>query len=215
MSNLSVISEDITQLYKPVTALASDCIFVHSCKFCRLDPKIKEEAHELYEKSKSYSRVKEYLNELKLQDDSGVIEFNVPNIRTHILSHYLAQENLVRTRAYIERLESRVNIRMTRAKRLEVQLAILDEKLLNWASREHSSLGEQTKIDDMVIKISKEIRETITALSAEESDLSTARLVIARMTEIFANKMSGINDPKIKSFMVQVVQELDSQKLLT
>jgi len=197
-----VKADSIAELYKPVIVQESDVIVDVRCKFCKLPDDLKEEAHNLFEQCKSFTRVMEFIN-------SKGYDFNVPNVRSHIDGHYMATEHWIRTRAYVERLQSAMNVKMSRVKRLEMQLAILDSKFLKYASMELNSLTSQTKIDDLLLKFAREIQNVLSLLKQEEDGIDLVRGFVSKVRDTFAAKLNSNTDPNVKNILIGMVKEFE------
>ena len=177
-----------------------DQILELRCKFCKHE--LRQEAEQLWERVKKFFPVVEFFHK------KGYTDMTLKNVRNHIRSHYLRQEQVIMRRHYAERLLPAINHKISKLKRIETFLAILEDKAWKYASIEHEDLAKDMKYGDMVIKISKEVTSLLKLQAEIEGDVKPVAIVVERFQQIILNTMSKIDDPKIKMEMGKELEAL-------
>ena len=199
-------SEELEPYFELINKLdEDDHVFDPRCKFCK--SKLREEGEAEWERRRVFSAVVEFF---KKHGEN----MNINNIRNHIRGHYIRQEQLVRRRHYSDHILSVLNHKITKARRIEYLLTILQDKVLKYASLEHENEDRSIKSDDMMVKIVKEITNLLKIQSEIEGELKPVQIFASRVQQVFVSALNKIEDPQVKMAMVKELETLQEANLI-
>jgi hypothetical protein len=198
--SIDVCDENLTSYFDSLITLdKDDRVFDGRCKFCKSP--IREEGELEWEQKRSFKSLVEFF---KKNGES----MSVNNVRNHIRTHYMKQEQMIMRRHYSERMLVALNHKINKLKKVELLLAMLEDKIWKYASFDHEDEFKSLKCDEMMIKIAKEMSSLLKIQAELEGDLKPVQIVVDRFQNIFVNVMSKIDDPKLKMEMTKELEEL-------
>ena len=101
-----------------------------------------------------------------------------------------------------------LNHKISKKKRIEVLLAMLEDKAFKYASLEHENEDKAIKHDDMLLKTIKEMVNLIKMQAELDGELKPVQVVVEKVQGIFVDFMSRIKDPQLRSDMVKKLEVL-------
>lgn len=178
------------------------------CKFCKSPNRIDGELE--YERSKNMKVVMDFMN-----SKEGAGSYNYNNIRIHVRSHYLKQEQLMTRQHYGEHLHAIMKHKFHKMKRIDTLLAMLEDKAWKYAAiADNEDWIKACKNDDMFLKVVKEMSAMLQIQAQLEGEMKPVQIVIERFEQIIVSAIDEITDTKKKMALLKEIEKLKESNII-
>jgi len=201
------VSKTYDSLFKEITKLdKNDIICRANCKFCNHSARF--DAERKYEQGNrtSYTLVVKFFDEYRKQHPEAPV-MNVPNVRDHILHHYLQQEKKMWMREYSGRLTELMNYKISEDREFEMLAATLELKLHEIASDPTLDTLKQADTMTKIIKSKLDVKAMQHRLRGEMDGVS---MLTENLQNVWFHMIKSEKDPLIKRSLIKCLDAFQS-----
>jgi len=175
-------------------------IISSKCKLC--NSQYKDKAEELFEQKKNASLVQRFL------DQQGE-KISINAVTSHMRNHYQNSKNVSLLKWYDRELANWEELPYYRERSLMRWMTVLTRELHILGSQMDSlSLQERSKQTEQIRKLVETLLNCDGKLHEMKEDIEPVQLIFKQLNVIVQEKLKDSNDPNVKGFIVDVLNQL-------
>jgi hypothetical protein len=200
------VEKSYDKIFAEITKIEEGQVIVRQdCKFCMHPARI--EAEQKYEQTKSWTPVAKFFKDYQAEHPDAPT-MNIPNIRNHILNHYMQQEKKAWLKEYTSRLSELMNYKVGKDRMFEMLSATLELKLHEIASDPTLDLLKQA---DTMTKLVKAMLDVFAIQSRLRGEIQAVNIFTQAFQGVWANMIKKEDDPRVKRRLMIALESFQSQ----